>query len=45
MQSHMHKEINKAIITILCKKSISITLSKYKDTYRLLLPKDLPHNS
>jgi hypothetical protein len=33
MQSHMRKQKNKAVITILWEKSTSITLSKYKDTY------------
>jgi hypothetical protein len=36
MQSHMHKQVNKAVITILKEKSTSFILSKYRDTYSLL---------
>jgi hypothetical protein len=44
MQIHMRNQINKTVNTILKKRSTIITLSKYKDTYRLLLPKGFPHN-
>jgi len=44
MQIDMRNQINKTVNTILKKSYTSITLSKYKDTYHLLLSKGFPHN-
>jgi hypothetical protein len=40
----MRNQINKTINKILNKRSTSITLSKYKDIYRILLSKGFPYN-
>jgi hypothetical protein len=37
MQSHMRKQVNKAVDTMLWEKSTNFVLSKYRDTYSILV--------